>query len=148
MKNFKSAILLSAGLGLIALFLTRDATSQLVQKALVYLQPTSPGTAQQGNVNVTGTVKSGSLSVGTGGIRFADGSLKTSAAGDAVPSGAMVMTPSKTPPPGYEFTGQSIKPVEEWVPLPSPGTAFYNLLLSASTIPSTSLAEGLRRTMR
>lgn len=126
MKSTKSVFLFGLGLLLVVLFFTRDATSQLAEKALVYLQATLPGTAQQGNIHVTGTVKSNALSVGPGGIRFPDGSLKTSAAGDAVPAGAMIMTPSKTPPPGYEFTGQTIKPVAEWVPLPSPGTAFSN----------------------
>lgn len=110
----------------VVLILTRDGVSQAIQKGLVFLQTSTPGVSQVGHVNVTGRVKAGALEAGSEGIRFADGSTQTSAAGSSVPSGGMIMTNSVTPPAGFEFTGQKIATTSNWVILdPLPVSPLY-----------------------
>lgn len=53
-----------AGLGGMLVAVSPEARAQSA-KALVWLQPSTPGTAQTGHANVTGTVKSGSVQTNT-----------------------------------------------------------------------------------
>ncbi|MBS1724415.1 MAG: hypothetical protein JSS66_15845 [Armatimonadetes bacterium] len=69
----KTPITILAGtiaLGAVVLVLTQPATSQVQgqQPGYVRLQTTTPGTAQAGHANVTGTVRAGSFVGGGGGL--------------------------------------------------------------------------------
>lgn len=75
----------------IMLFTSQTAVSQGGVKNLVWLQPTSPGTAQSGHVNVSGTLKGTNgtfLTTGSNGLKIgANGS-----SGDTIFAGALQVT--------------------------------------------------------
>lgn len=57
--------------------LTTKADSQTVAKALVFLQPTTPGTSQSGHANLTGTIRAGQFVGGGAGLLSLDASSIT-----------------------------------------------------------------------
>ncbi|MFZ4506564.1 MAG: hypothetical protein ACOYON_02565 [Fimbriimonas sp.] len=75
------------------------STSAVGQVARVYviLQTSFPGSPQVGHLNVTGTVKGGTLVAGSGGVVFPDGSVQAKAAVSGALHGTQELGPGSYP---------------------------------------------------